>query len=162
MTRRTIAALTLAGALTGPAAAADPGAPALHARPSVEAIAPGGNITSIQEATAARGWPHRPDVNERIDVTRLMLALYAPTGRASARCTFGATMGAPIRCTVTRPRAVVTLRIGLPAVRDRHGRIVRPRIPGVWEDGSYRVTTAVSSTRTPAQETAHAAQESAR
>lgn len=150
MTRRAVAALAVCGALAGPAGAADAGAPATHARPSVAAIAPGGNISSVAQASAERGWPHRPDVNERIDVTRLMLAIFAPNVRASARCTFGPTMGAPIRCTVTRPRAVVEVFIGLPERRNAAGRIVRPRIPGVWEDGSYRVTVAISATRTPA------------
>lgn len=145
--RRWIAAAAVAATITTTGAAcAHPDAPVPAARPTVAAIAPGGNITSIQQATAARGWPHRPDANERADIRGIVVATFAaPSAPARISCAFGRTIGAPIRCRLRTGRADLLVFIGLPATRTATGRIL-PRVPGVWEDGSYRISAVISAT----------------
>lgn len=146
--RRVIAGAVLAVGLAATSATckpADPGAPT-PARPTVAAIAPGGNISSVVDATAARGWPHRPDTNEKADIRGIVLATFIPPRTpARVRCSFGPTMGAPIRCALHTKRVDLLVMIGLPETRSATGRIF-PRVPGVWEDGSYRITAAISAT----------------
>lgn len=146
--RRMAAGAALVAALAATSATckpADPGAPN-RARPTVAAIAPGGNITSVVNATAARGWPHRPDANERADIRGIVVATFAaPSAPARISCAFGRTIGAPIRCRLRTGRADLLVFIGLPATRTATGRIL-PRVPGVWEDGSYRISAVISAT----------------
>lgn len=82
-------------ALTAPALGADANAPATHAQPTPASIAPGGNITSVVQETAAHGWPHRVTANEAADVTNLALWYATTTAnvrtRTSVRCYFGST-----------------------------------------------------------------------
>lgn len=107
-------------ALSAPALATDPGAPAINARPSIAAIAPGGNISSVVDATARYGWPHSPSINERQDVTQIvLLSKVRRSGRAF--CRFNFTLGR-VACTTTVGRASKSW-----AVR-------------VFEDGSYTIT----------------------
>ena len=139
------AALVAALAVTSAAAQPDQGAP-VTARPSVAAIAPGGNISSVVDATAARGWPHRPDANERADIRGIVLGTFVPRGTpARVVCAFGATMGAPIRCRIRTRATDLLVFIGLPATRTATGRTL-PRVPGVWEDGSYRISAVLPAT----------------
>lgn len=94
--------------------------------PEVEAIAPGGNITSVVEATGALGWPHQATDSERYDITMIVYFTFTPPrSLASTGCRFptGRPSLAICRVKYGRPRHRVTFD-------------VRVR---VWEDGSYRM-----------------------
>ena len=130
MTRPTITSLAILAALAAPALATDANAPALHSAPTPNSIAPGGNITSVVQETAAHGWPHRVTANEAADVTNLALWYATTTAnvrtRTSVRCYFGSTFrGAYCGVKYARGgRQTGAFRLNLT----------------VWEDGSYRFT----------------------
>lgn len=130
MTRPAITSLAILAALTAPALGADANAPATHAQPTPASIAPGGNITSVVQETAAHGWPHRITANEAADVTNLALWYATTTAnvrtRTSVRCYFGSTFrGAYCGVKYARGgRQVAALRWNVT----------------IWEDGAYRFT----------------------
>lgn len=121
--RRMLAALAATLALAAPAVAADPGQPAEYgARPNLAAIAPGGNITSVVQQTAAVGWPHYATANEQNDVVAVALVTSVPPNRAGAvTCHFGWVLG-KVTCKVT---------VGV-----RKPRSFRIRMT-IFEDGSW-------------------------
>lgn len=92
-------------------------------------IAPGGNIVSVERATARDGWPHPPTTAETRDVAHLALwhaRLIRNRGeRVAVLCRFNG-------WTIGRARCGVEYRAG------------RKRVAAfavdvkVWEDGSYR------------------------
>lgn len=94
--------------------------------PEVEAIAPGGNITSVVEATDVLGWPHRATNAERYDITMIVYFTFTPPrSLASTGCRFptGRPSLAICRVEYGRPRHRVTFNVRVK----------------VWEDGSYRM-----------------------
>lgn len=87
----------------------------------ISQIAPGGNITSVVDATARLGWPHRPTRPEMQDVTDLTLWTTNPGGTVRILCRFAPLMG-KAAC----------------VIRPKHRKPFRVRVR-VWEDGSYRM-----------------------
>lgn len=119
--RKALSALAITAALAAPSLASAAQTPAT--------IAPGGNITSIVQETAAHGWPHMPTPREARDVANLALWYAATTAnantRTSVRCYFGSTFrGAYCGVRYQRGRKVTTFRWDVK----------------IWEDGSYRFT----------------------
>lgn len=128
--RRMAAGAALVAALATTSAIAQP---AQHANPRTNPeprIAPGGNLTSVVNATARLGWPHPVQAQERRDILALTywhgVAKWGDRG-AVLYCRFGPAMGRA-RCRVagTSPRGV---------------GFVADIVWKVWEDGSYRGTT---------------------
>lgn len=107
-------------------------APIIPPALTIRAIAPGGNITSVVQATEILGWPHEPTTNEVNDVADLALLTAARTSPRPAHltvaCYFGASMG--------RSHCGVVVK--------QHGRRpLRYRMNlKVWEDGGYRFSLA--------------------